>query len=139
MFNTAWYETEMPVRPDDIDMFKHVHSSRYLDFVLAARFDQMDRCYGNPIQDYFDQGLAWVVNECNIRYKRTLKLGDVMIVKTSLQEIRPTEVLVGFQILNKKTGKLCSDGQFVYTLINLNSQRAEKIPDWAIDRYRLKK
>ena len=31
------FETEMQVRPDDIDMFQHVHSSKYLDYVLAAR------------------------------------------------------------------------------------------------------
>ena len=35
------FESEMQVRPDDIDMYQHVHSSRYMDYVLAARFDQM--------------------------------------------------------------------------------------------------
>ena len=39
------FTTEMQVRPDDIDMNRHVHSSRYLDYVFAARFDQMERCY----------------------------------------------------------------------------------------------
>ena len=33
------FETELQVRPDDIDMYQHVHSSRYMDYVLAARFD----------------------------------------------------------------------------------------------------
>jgi len=33
------FETEMQVRPDDIDLFQHVHSSRYMDYVLAARYD----------------------------------------------------------------------------------------------------
>src|ERR1019366_6508676 len=35
------FETELAVRPDDIDLYQHVHSTRYLDYVLAARFDQM--------------------------------------------------------------------------------------------------
>ena len=42
------FETEMPVRPDDIDMNQHVHNSRYFDYVLAARYDQMARCYRMP-------------------------------------------------------------------------------------------
>ena len=30
------FETELQVRPDDIDMNQHVHASRYHDYVLAA-------------------------------------------------------------------------------------------------------
>ncbi|MFN5663556.1 MAG: acyl-CoA thioesterase, partial [Bacteroidota bacterium] len=52
--NTTFYETELQVRPDDIDMFQHVHSTRYLDYVLAARYDQMERCYGNPMHVYLE-------------------------------------------------------------------------------------
>jgi len=39
------FETSLQVRPDDMDMNQHVHASRYLDYVLAARYDQMERCY----------------------------------------------------------------------------------------------
>ena len=48
----ARFETEHVVRPDDIDMFQHVHSSRYLDYVLAARYEQMAPCYGMPWEDF---------------------------------------------------------------------------------------
>jgi len=46
------FETEMQVRPDDIDMNQHVHGSRYFDYVLAARYDQMERCYKMPMQEF---------------------------------------------------------------------------------------
>ena len=39
------FESELTVRPDDIDMNNHVHNSKYLDYVLAARYDQMGRCF----------------------------------------------------------------------------------------------
>ncbi len=39
------FETELAVRPDDIDLYQHVHSTRYLDCLLAARFEQMDRYF----------------------------------------------------------------------------------------------
>ncbi len=39
------FETELALRPDDIDMNNHVHFSKYLDYVLAARHDQLKRCY----------------------------------------------------------------------------------------------
>ena len=45
MSEFSTFETIVPVRPDDIDMNQHVHNSKYLDYVLAARLDQMERCY----------------------------------------------------------------------------------------------
>ena len=54
----AKFETELAVRPDDIDLYQHVHSTRYLDYVLAARFDQMERCYGLSMQEFARRGLG---------------------------------------------------------------------------------
>ncbi|MCU0422726.1 MAG: acyl-CoA thioesterase [Bacteroidia bacterium] len=136
--NNNTYETELQVRPDDIDMFMHVHSSRYMDYVLAARFDQMERCYHNPMSIYFEKGLGWVINTCHMQFKRALKLGDSMLVSTRLTEIRKADVTVEFAIKNKLTGKICCDGYFNYTLINLATQKAEIIPDWVMDAYTLK-
>ncbi len=135
--NTQRYETELSVRPDDIDMFQHVHSAKYIDYVLAARYDQMERCYGNPMQEYIDKGLGWVVNSCTINFKRALKLGDTMRVQTRLVSATTTGVRVDFAILNKATGKLCSDGHFDYTLVDIKSGRAQSIPDWALQKYML--
>lgn len=133
--NTTFYETILQVRPDDIDMFQHVHSAKYIDYVLAARYDQMDRCYNNPMSEYLNQGLGWVVSTCMIQYKRPLKLGDTMMVKTRIIEAGKYEVKVDFQIINQSTGKLCCEGYFNYTLITLASGRATEIPDWALAKY----
>lgn len=136
MYNTRFYETELQVRPDDIDMFQHVHSAKYIDYVLAARFDQMERCYGNPMSDYLSKGLGWVVNKCEIQFKRPLQLGDHMLVKTALKEVLANGVIVQFEIIRRETGKLCCDGYFLYTLIDLKTSRAQTIPEWALERYR---
>jgi YbgC/YbaW family acyl-CoA thioester hydrolase len=133
--NTAFYETELQVRPDDIDMFQHVHSTRYLDYVLAARYDQMERCYGNPMHVYLEKGLGWVASSCFIEYKRALKLGDTMRVRTRIMEVRKNDVKVEFEILNKQSGKLCCKGYFNFTLVELQNGRAMAIPDWVQGLY----
>jgi YbgC/YbaW family acyl-CoA thioester hydrolase len=135
--NTTIYESELRVRPDDIDMFQHVHSAKYIDYVLAARYDQMNRCYGNPMSEYVEKGLGWVVSSCTINFKRALRLDDTMIVRTNLEELRTNGVRVNFSILNKQTGKLCSDGHFEYILINIASGRSESIPAWVLEKYTL--
>jgi len=35
------FESEIAIRPDDIDLNNHVHNTKYLDYVLAVRFVQM--------------------------------------------------------------------------------------------------
>ncbi len=81
------FETELAVRPDDIDMNRHVHNSRYFDYVLAARYDQMSRCYKMSMEEFLKAGFGWVVKIAHLEYKRPLGLGDLMIVRTWIDQI----------------------------------------------------
>jgi acyl-CoA thioester hydrolase/thioesterase-3 len=129
------FETELQVRPDDIDMNRHVHGSRYFDYVLAARYDQMARCYKMPMEEFLKHDLGWYMKTAHVEYKRPLRLGDSFIVRTWVKEIRRSDVVVEFEILRKSNGKICSDGHFEYTMVSLKTGRAEVIPDWIVQRY----
>lgn len=129
------FETELQVRPDDMDMNQHVHNSRYFDYVLAARYDQMERCYQMSMEEFLKLGLGWVVRTAHLDFKRPLNLGERFIVRTWIEEILKDGVKVRFEILRKTNGKLACDGWFHYTLINLQTTRATPIPDWIIAKY----
>jgi YbgC/YbaW family acyl-CoA thioester hydrolase len=129
------FESTMSVRPDDIDMNQHVHASRYHDYVLAARYDQMARCYGMPMEEFTRLGFAWVVHTAHIEYKRPLKLGESFRVQTWVDAFGPQTVEVQFEILREPAGKLSCAGWFRYTLVNIASGRAETIPDWIVEKY----
>lgn len=129
------FETLLQVRPDDIDMNQHVHNSRYLDYVLAARYDQMEHHYKFPMESFVENNFSWVVSKATIEYKRALKLGDKFIVNTGITEILAKGCIVSFQIRNAKTDKLCCDGEFHYTMINSENGRSVNIPDWIIEKY----
>jgi YbgC/YbaW family acyl-CoA thioester hydrolase len=129
------FETELQVRPDDIDMNAHVHGSRYMDYVLAARYDQMERCYKMPMEEFLKHGFGWYMRTTHIEYKRPLGLGERFIVRTWIAEVFKDGVKVQFEILKKKNNKLACDGHFHYTMINLKTARAEIIPDWIVARY----
>ncbi len=121
------FETALSVRPDDIDMFNHVHNSKYLDYVLAARYEQMERCYGMSWEDFAKQGYGWVVAAVQINFKRPLKLGDQLLVRTGILAISDKGCKVQFEIINQKSNKVASDGVFEYVLIDLSNQRSCKI------------
>jgi acyl-CoA thioester hydrolase/thioesterase-3 len=129
------FETELQVRPDDIDMNQHVHSSRYQDYVLAARYDQMERCYKMSMAEFARHGFGWFVRAAHIEYKRALGIGDHFVVRTWVDEIQKDTVRVRFEILKKPAGKLSCDGYFDYTMVTVASGRAAAIPDWIAEKY----
>ena len=129
------FETELEVRPDDIDMFQHVHASRYQDYVLAARFEQMKRCYKMSMEEFLARGLGWFVQTAHLEYKRQLGLAEKFIVATWVQEILPTGVRVDFEILKLPTRKLACSGYFDYALINMQTRRAIAVPADVLEKY----
>lgn len=129
------FETELQVRPDDIDMNQHVHASRYFDYVLAARYDQMARCYKMPMEEFLKLGLGWFVRASYIEYKRPLTLGEWFKVTTWVEEIEEQDVKVSFQLTKKSNGKTSCEGYCRYTMVRLSTGRGEKIPDWIAEKY----
>jgi acyl-CoA thioesterase FadM len=129
------FETEMEVRPDDIDMFQHVHASRYQDYVLAARFDQMKRCYGMSMEEFLERKLGWFVQAAHLEYKRQLGLAERFVVATWVQEILPTGVRVAFEILKLPNRKMACHGYFDYALIDLATRRAIAVPADILEKY----
>ena len=129
------FTSEMQVRPDDIDMNQHVHSSKYFDYVLAARYDQMTRCYKMGMDEFIARGLGWFVRTAHIEHKRALKVAEWMTVTTWIEEMTAESVRVNFEISRKSNGKIAADGWCVYTLVNLKTARAEPIPNDIAEKY----
>lgn len=129
------FETELRVRPDDIDMYQHVHNSKYFDYVLAARYDQMDQNYGMSMETFMERGFGWLVQTVHVNYKRALKMGDTFLVRTGIEDISTRNCRVKFNIVNKATSKESCDGWFDFVLIDLSTNRGVPIPDDIIAHY----
>ena len=122
------FETEMQVRPDDIDMYRHVHSSRYMDYVLAARFDQMERCYKMPMSEFQKLGFGWFMAGARMIFKRPLGLGDHFIVRTWIEEFSLIGVKVRFEIERPAGEVVCCDGWFDYVMVSTETARPVRLP-----------
>jgi acyl-CoA thioester hydrolase/thioesterase-3 len=129
------FETELKVRPDDIDMFNHVHNSKYFDYVLAARYEQMEKFYKMPMEDFLKSGFGWVVKTAHVDFKRPLTLGDVLLIRTGILSINEKGCRVQFEIENKRTSKISSDGWFDYVMIDIASGRASRVSEEMIKTY----
>lgn len=133
MYST--YETELRVRPDDIDMYNHVHHSKYMDYVMAARYDQMERCYGLGMDKFIERGYGWLVRSVFMDFKRALKMSEYFLVRTGIKTIDEKKCKVHFEILNKATGKTCCDGWFDFVMIDIATGKGVKIPQDVIEHY----
>ncbi len=133
--NKSRFETLMKVRPDDIDMNQHVHSSTYMDYVLAARFEQMEKFYKMPMSEFMKHGFGWVIKNTFMEFKRPLVLGDEMKVITYIDEMYKDGVKVHFEILKAQNNKVACSGYFNYTMIYFETGKSAVIPDWIIERY----
>ena len=129
------FTSELQVRPDDIDMNQHVHASRYFDYVLAARYDQMQRCYKMGMPEFMARGLGWFVKVGHIEYKRPLKIGEWFTVTTWIEEIERYSVRVEYEISKKANGKVAASGFCIYTLVNIENGRAQAIPEDIATKY----
>lgn len=127
--------TEFKVRPDDIDMFNHVHNSTYFDYVLAARYEQMETYYKMPMEKFLNLGFGWVVRSAFVDYKRPLVLGDKFTVQTEIESINAKGCRVKFEIKISKVGKVACEGWFDYIMINLADGKSVKVSDEIILRY----
>lgn len=129
------FTSVLSVRPDDIDMNQHVHASRYQDYLLAARYEQMARDYGMSMEDFIAQGFGWFVHTLHLEYKRPLKLGDTFRVTTWVDEVFADAVTVRFEMRRGDPGKLSCDGWARYTLVEMVTGRATRIPPWILEKY----
>lgn len=129
------FESELTVRPDDIDMNNHVHGSRYLDYVLFARFDQMGRCYGMSMDEFLKNNWNWYQKSFHIDFKRAISLTDRVVIQTWLESFDKSDVRVGFRILRKEPEKVAAEGYFISTMIDMRTGRAIPIPESVIEHY----
>jgi acyl-CoA thioester hydrolase/thioesterase-3 len=129
------FETEYRVRPDDIVMYQHVHNSKYFDYVMAARYEQMEICYGMGMEKFFELGYGWLVSKAYIDYKRALVMGDYFTVTTGIESINEKNCRVKFVIKNKASNKVSCDGWFEFVLIELKTSKGILIPADIIKHY----
>lgn len=131
----ARFTTIHKVRPDDIDMFNHVHNSIYLDYVLAARYEQMELFYGMSMEKFLEMGYGWVVRTVQIDYKRPLSLGDQFAVETGIISLNKKGCRVTFEISNLKTKKTSTTGWFDFVMIDLKNGKGVEVNDEMIRLY----
>jgi len=78
-------ESQTRVRFPDCDPFGHLNNSKYIDYIINAREDQLLKKYHFDIHAMVRQtGTAWVVAQTQIAYLLPVDLMEVVTIQTRL-------------------------------------------------------
>jgi len=78
-------ESNMKIRFHDCDPFNHLNNSRYIDYIVTARGDQIADNYGLDIYKLArEEGLGWVSAQTQIAYLVPAYLMEEVLIQTRL-------------------------------------------------------
>lgn len=80
-------ESKLIVRFQDCDPFRHLNQSRYLDYFVNAREDQLREHYGLDIYKFaMENGAGWMVVRNQIAYLRQVMVNEIVLIQTHVIE-----------------------------------------------------
>lgn len=113
---TSSTSTEMRVRFCETDLMGIVHHSNYLVYFEAGRVEWLRR-RGVVYTEWASRGIHLPVVEANVAYKSPLRFDDVMLVTSTLTQLRTVSIKFeytiergGLRIAEGFTRLACVDG-----------------------------
>lgn len=120
-------ESQVIVRFQDCDPYQHLNNSKYLDYMLNAREDQIALHYGLDIFKMAkEKKIAWVVGQHQITYLRPAFFMETVTVQSQLIGIADRSVQVEMRMYNEDKTVLYSVLWSTFVHVNLVTQSAEK-------------
>lgn len=81
------HETRVQVRFSEMDPYGHVNHVVYLAYLEQGRIDLLDHL-GWGLDSMQEQGFGVVVVEVQIKYHSPASYGDILTVRTAIEELR---------------------------------------------------
>lgn len=94
-----------------------VHHSNYIRFLEETRCYWL-RSIDMPFEVLEENGITIPVLGVNCIYKHHVTFGDQIIVKPYIKEYNGVRMTVGYEVIEKKTGKIVLDGETKHCFTN---------------------
>jgi acyl-CoA thioester hydrolase len=102
-------ETRLRVRYAETDAMGIVYHTNYIVWFEVGRGDFM-RAKGGNYREFEEQGLYLPVTEVNARFVAPARYDDVVVVRTSVAEVRSRSVTMQYEVLMEESGQLLVTG-----------------------------
>jgi acyl-CoA thioester hydrolase len=113
---------------EDTDTAGVVYYANYLKFMERARSDML-RAVGIDQRQVLEAGDgAYYVSEANIRYVRSARLGDDLVVTSTVEQVRAASVVIQQRVI--RAGELLTDAQVTAAFLDANGRPQRQPKEW---------
>jgi acyl-CoA thioester hydrolase len=133
-FVGAEHHFALTVYFEDTDTAGVVYYANYLKFMERARSDML-RAVGVDQRQVLEaaEGAYYVV-EANIRYVRSARLGDDLLVVSTVEEVRPASVVIQQRVIRGR--ELLTDARVTAAFLDANGRPQRQPREW-IEKFKV--
>ncbi len=116
--------SQSKVRFQDCDPFNHLNNSKYLDYFINAREDQLILAYDLDIFDIAKRQLkSWVVGDHKIAYLSSAKSNEVVVIESQLINFSKNRLYVEMKMYDADRKKLHAILWTTFVHIDMRTQK----------------
>lgn len=130
------YNETVDVRFSDLDLYGHVNSKNYIDFVSTSRLIYLAKTFGVSMEQLAEKGFGFYLTKSTVNYKRPITGLQRVRTKSFVEEIRDEKIFnVKFEMMTEDESRVFADGYLEFTVVDLHSKRASPAPDWFLQYF----
>jgi acyl-CoA thioester hydrolase len=118
---------------EDTDTAGIVYYANYLKFMERARSDMIRAAGVDQVSTHHAGGGAYAVAECNIRYLRPARLGDDLVVVSTVEAVRGVSVLIHQRVM--RGDEQLTDARVTAAFLSADGRPHRQPREWA-ERFR---
>ena len=113
---------------EDTDTAGVVYYANYLKFMERARSDMLRAVGVDQTEVLKSSGGAYYVAECSIRYVRPARLGDDLVVLSTVEQVRAASVLIHQRVI--RGDELLTDARVTAAFLDANGRPQRQPREW---------
>ena len=113
---------------EDTDAYGIVYYANYLKFMERARSDMLRAVGVDQRQVLEAHEGAYYVAEANIRYVRSARLGDDLVVISTVEAVRAVSVVIQQRVIRE--GELLTDARVTAAFLDANGRPQRQPREW---------
>lgn len=123
-------KTKRKIRFQDCDPFNHLNNSKYLEYFINAREDQIAEYYGLDVFKYMQTtGLSWVVASNQISYIKPASTMETVLIESQLIQYSDNLLLVEMKMWNETETELKAILWIKFIPYNIQAKRTANHSD----------
>ncbi|MCK5487378.1 MAG: acyl-CoA thioesterase [Desulfobacterales bacterium] len=129
------HRTECRVIYGDTDSGGVVYYANYLRFFEAGRTEIL-RAHGASYRKLEEQGYILPVVECHSRYKASARYDDLLIVETSIQDVKKMSCRFNHRVIRADDQRLLVKGYTIHACVDLQG-KLTRFPDYFLEKLKV--